>query len=82
MYKIFSVFIYNYIKTSGNWENENWCGFVDITVYHRLEKVLVYIFYNIFFYSTKKYIEKNFRVDIELYQHGAKPISVQTLQML
>jgi hypothetical protein len=25
-YKTFSVLIYSYIKTSGNWENEKLCG--------------------------------------------------------
>jgi hypothetical protein len=32
--------------------------------------------------NIKKEIFRRFRVDIELYQHGSQPISVQNLQML
>jgi hypothetical protein len=53
-YKTFSVLIYNYINTSGNWENEKLCGFtqfrvfpistsVDITVYQNGK--MFYIFF-------------------------------------
>jgi hypothetical protein len=40
---------------------------------------VLYIFYNIAQRNMKKEI---FPVDIELYQHGSSPISVQNLQML
>ena len=57
-YKTFSVLIYSYINTSGNWKNEKLCGnftqfrvfpiftSVDITVYQYGKNVL-YFFCNI-----------------------------------
>ena len=42
----------------------------------------LYLFYNIAQRNIKKEIFRRFRVDIELYQHGSQPISVQNLQML
>ena len=41
-----------------------------------------YLFYNIPHIKIKKINFPTFRVDVELYQHGSKPISVQNLQML
>jgi hypothetical protein len=68
-YKTFSVLIYSYINTSGNWENDKLC--VDITIYQYGKNVL-YLFYNIAQRNiTKKEIFRRFRVDIELYQHGS-----------
>ena len=100
-YKIFSVLIYSYINTSGNWKNEKLCGnttpagrsvftqfrvfpiftSVDITVYQYGKNVL-YFFYNIAQRTSTEKWREIFRVDIELYQHGSYPISVQNLQML
>ena len=100
-YKTFSVLIYSYINTSGNWKNEKLCGnttpagrsvftqfrvfpiftSVDITVYQYGKNVL-YFFYNIAQRTLTEEGRKISRVDIELYQHGSKPISVQNLQML
>ena len=100
-YKTFSVLIYSYINTSGNWKNEKLCGnttpagrsvftqfrvfptltSVDITVYQYGKNVL-YFFYNIAQRTLTKEWREIFRVDIELYQHGSQPISVQNLQML
>ena len=54
---------------------------VDITVYQYGKNVL-YLFYNIARRNIKGEIFRRFRVDIELYQHGSYPISVQNLQML
>ena len=51
---------------------------VDITVYQYGKKFYIF-FYNIAQRNIKKEI---FRVDIELYQHGSQPITVQNLQML
>ena len=76
-YKTFSVLIYSYINTSGNWENEKLCGnttprvfpistSVDITIYQYGKNVL-YLFYNIAQRNIKKEIFRRFRVDIELY---------------
>ena len=84
-YKTFSVLIYSYINTSGNWENEKLGGGrsvftqfrvfpiftrVDITVYQYGKHVL-YFFYNIAQRNIKKEIFRRFRVDIELYRHGS-----------
>ena len=100
-YKTFSVLIYSYINTSGNWKNEKLCGnttptgrsvftqfrvfpiftSVDITVYQYGKNVL-YFFYNIAQRTLTEEWREIFRVDIELYQHGSYPISVQNLQML
>ena len=104
-YKTFSVLIYSYINTSGNWKNEKLCGnttpagpvagrsvftqfrvfpiftSVDITVYQYGKNVL-YFFYNIAQRTLTEEWREIFRVDIELYQHGSQPISVQNLQML
>ena len=54
---------------------------VDITVYQYGKNVL-YFFYNIAQRTLTKEWREIFRVDIELYQHGSWPISVQNLQML
>ena len=54
---------------------------VDITVYQNGKNVL-YLFYNIAQRNIKEEIFRRFCVDIELYQHGLRPISVQNLQML
>ena len=100
-YKTFSVLIYSYINTSGNWKNEKLCGnatpagwsvftqfrvfpiftSVDITVYQYGKNVL-YFFYNIARRTLTEEWREIFRVDIELYQHGSSPISVQNLQMV
>jgi hypothetical protein len=88
-YKTFSVLIYSYINTSGNWENEKLCGnttpegrrvFTQFRVFPI--STSLYLFYNIAQRNIKKEIFRRFRVDIELYQHGSWPISVQNLQML
>jgi hypothetical protein len=83
--RTFSVLIYSYINTSGNWENEKLGGgrsvftqfrvfpiftSVDITVYQYGKHVL-YLFYNIAQRNIKKEIFRRFRVDIELYRHGS-----------
>ena len=83
-YKTFSVLIYSYINTSGNWKNEKLCGnftqfrvfpiftSVDITVqYINTEKNVLYFFYNIAQRTLKEVWREIFRVDIELYQHGS-----------
>ena len=100
-YKTFSVLIYSYINTSGNWKNEKLCGnttpagrsvftqfrvfpiftSVDITV-HQYGKNVLYFFYNIAQRTSTKEWREIFRVDIELYQHGSYPISVQNLHLL
>jgi hypothetical protein len=86
-YKTFSVLIYSYINTSGNWENEELCSSFPnfhegwVTVYQYGKNVL-YLFYNIAQRNIKKEIFRRFLVDIELYQHGPWSISVQNLQML
>ena len=54
---------------------------VDITVYQYGKNVL-YFFYNIAQRTLTEEWRKISRVDIELYQHGSYPISVQNLQML
>ena len=83
-YKTFSVLIYSYVNTSGNWENRRNCvgsvftqfrvfpisSSVDITVY-QYGKIFLYLFYNIAQRNIKKQIFRRFRVDIELYQHGS-----------
>ena len=77
-YKTFSVLIYSYINTSGNWKNEKLCGIssfsnsmsVDITVYQYGKNVL-YFFYNIAQRTLTEEWREIFRVDIELYQHGS-----------
>jgi hypothetical protein len=80
------MWIYNYINTRGNRENEKLCGnmFTQFRVFPistsiSIRKNVLYIFYNIAQRNIKKEI---FRVDIELYQQGSQPISVQNLQML
>ena len=74
-YKTFSVLIYSYINTSGNWKNEKFRVFpiftsVDITVYQYGKNVL-YFFYNIAQRILTEKWREIFRVDIELYQHGS-----------
>ena len=79
-YKTFSLLIYSYINTSGNWKNEKLCftqfrvfpifTSVDITVYQHGKNVL-YFFYNIAQRTLTKEWREIFRVDIELYQHGS-----------
>ena len=73
-YKTFSVLIYSYINTSGNWKNEKLCfpifTSVDITVYQYGKNVL-YFFYNIAQRTLTEKWREIFRVDIELYQHGS-----------
>ena len=54
---------------------------VDITVCQYGKNVL-YFFYNIAQRTLTEERREIFRVDIELYQHGSQPISVQNLQML
>ena len=51
------------------------------TVYQYGKNVL-YFFYNIAQRTLTEEWREIFRVDIELYQHGSYPISVQNLQML
>ena len=83
-YKTFSVLIYSYINTSGNWKNEKLCGncvftqfrvfpiftSVDITVY-QYGKNVFYFFFNIAQRTLTEEWREIFRVDIELYQHGS-----------
>ena len=81
-YKTFSVLIYSYINTSGNWKNEKLCGnftqfrvfpiftSVDITVYQYGKNVL-YFFCNTEQRTSTEVWREIFRVDIELYQHGS-----------
>ena len=79
-YKTFSVLIYSYINTSGNWKNEKlFCTqfrvfpiftSIDITVYQYGKNVL-YFFYNIAQRTLTKEWREIFRVNIELYQHGS-----------
>ena len=74
-YKTFSVLIYSYINTSGNWESAQFRVFpiftsVDITVYQYGKNVL-YFFYNIAQRTLTEKWREIFRVDIELYQHGS-----------
>ena len=84
--------INSYINTSGNWKNEKLCErtqfrvfpiftSVDITVYQYGKNVL-YFFYNIAQRTLTEEWRGIFYVDIELYQHGSQPISVQNLQIL
>ena len=54
---------------------------VNITVYQYGKDVL-YSFYNIAQRTLTEEWREIFRVDIELYQQGSQPISVQNLQML
>ena len=54
---------------------------VDITVYQYGKNVL-YFFYNIAQRTLTEEWREIFGVDIELYQHGSQPISIQNLQML
>jgi hypothetical protein len=56
-YKTFSVLIYSYINTSGNWENEKLCGNT------MPEGRSVFTQFRVFPIST--------RVDITVYQHGS-----------
>ena len=69
-YITFSVLIYSYINTSGNWENEKLCVCVDIIVCQYGKNVL-YFFYNIAQRTLTGKWRETFRVDIELYQHGS-----------
>ena len=73
-YKTFSVLIYSYINTSGNWKNEKLCGnttpALTVTVYQSGKNVL-YFFYNIAQRTLTEKWREIFRVDIELYQHGS-----------
>jgi hypothetical protein len=55
-YKTFSVLIYSYINTSGNWENEELCG--NTTP----EGQSIFAQFRVFSISTS--------VDITVYQHG------------
>ena len=57
-YKTFSVLIYSYINTSGNWENEKLCG--NTTPEGRS----VFTQFRVFPISTS--------VDITVYQYGKK----------
>ena len=68
-YKTFSVLIYSYINTSGNWKNEKLCG--NTTPAYQYGKNVLYFFYNIAQRTLKKEWREIFRVDIELYQHGS-----------
>ena len=54
---------------------------VDITVYQYGKNVL-YFFHNMAQRTSTKEWREIFRVDIELYQHGSWPISVQNLHLL
>jgi hypothetical protein len=55
---------------------------VDIYNFISIRKKVLYLFYNMAQRNIKKEIFRRFRVDIELYQHGSWPISVQNLQKL
>ena len=80
-YKTFSVLIYSYINTSGNWKNEKLCGnttpagrsvftqFRFFPIFTR--KNVLYFFYNIAQRTLTEEWREIFRVDIELYQHGS-----------
>ena len=78
-YETFSLLIYSYINTSGNWKNEKLCGntivfshicsfpnftSVDITVYQYGKNVL-YFFYNIAQRTLTEEWREIFRVDID-----------------
>ena len=75
-YKTFSVLIYSYIKTSGNWKNQfGKTNFpistrVDITVYQH-GKCFIFLKYSIAQRTLTEEWREIFRVDIELYQHGS-----------
>ena len=64
-YKTFSVLIYSYINTSGNWKNEKLCG--NTTPAGRS----VFTQFLVFPIST--------RVDITVYQHGKWSVFTQFL---
>jgi hypothetical protein len=59
-YKTFSVLIYSYINTSGNWENEKLCG--NATPEGRSVGRRVFTQFRVFPVSTS--------VDITVYQYG------------
>jgi hypothetical protein len=69
-YKTFSVLIYSYINTSGNWENE--CFH---TISHNITQCqngnvakCLSLYFFVLYYKTN--IKHFFRIDIKLYQHG------------
>ena len=71
IYKTFSVLIYSYINTSGNWKNEKLCGNTTPQGGYQYGKNVLYFFYNIAQRTLTEEWRKIFRVDIELYQHGS-----------
>jgi hypothetical protein len=75
-YKTFSMLIYSYINTSGNWENEKLCGNTPPSEFSQFPRVLILLYINtekcfIFFIAQRNIKKEIFRVDIELYQHGS-----------
>jgi hypothetical protein len=86
-YKTFSVLIYNYINTSGNWENEKLCGnttpggrsvFTQFRVFPISTSVDITVYQYgknvlyLFYNIAQRNIKKEiFRVDNELYQYGS-----------
>ena len=63
-YKTFSVLIYSYVNTSGNWKNEKLCG-------NTTPEGRSYFFYNIAQKTLTEEWQEILRVDIELYQRGS-----------
>ena len=86
-YKTFSVLIYSYINTSGNWKNEKLCGnttpagrsvFTQFQIFTSVDitvyqhgKNVLYFFYNIAQRTLTEVWREIFRVDIELYINTA-----------
>ena len=81
-YKTFSVLIYSYINTSGNWKNEKLCGnttpagrsvFTQFRVFPIFTSVdvTVYQYGKNVLYFLYNIAQRTKSVDIELYQHGS-----------
>ena len=86
-YKTFSVLIYSYINTSGNWKNEKLRGnttpagrsvFTQFQIFTSVDitvyqhgKNVLYFFYNIAQRTLTEVWREIFRVDIELYINTA-----------
>ena len=75
-YKTFSVLIYSYINTSGNWKNEKLCGNTtpagrSVFIQFRVFPILTSVDITVYQYGKNEEWREIFRVDIELYQHGS-----------
>ena len=78
-YKTFSVLMYSYINTSGNWKNEKLCGNTTPAGRSVFTQFQVFPIFTSVDIKAQRIAQRTlaeewreiFRVDLELYQHGS-----------